>query len=838
MKIQGFVWGVLAAGFGAHGVAQNGAQIPETPRFARSAPLPQGFVPNLGQWSDRAAFRAKLDGKTAFLERNGWTLVGFAAAGQPATDEPAAGAVRAVALRLSFGDEGGPGPRGEAASAARQHYFLGSDPANWRSDVPSYGSVLYERARPGIDVRFYQGDHQGRGQFAFDVLVAPDAAAADFSMRVEGMERMRLDDGRLVLETELGPVHLTPPVAWEEDGAHRVPIQSRFVLRGAASFGFEVGKRTPGRRLVIDPGIVWSTSFGGSDIERAETCATDLSGGTCVGGYTYSADFPVTVGAFDTTFGNQDAFVTRLSPTGAIQFATYLGGSVSQYRGPFGAAPFDEVQGIAVDGQGRIFVAGTTMATDYPTTPGAFRSTAAIGGTNVFATRLAANGASLDYSTYVWLGRAEALAVDAQGQAVIVGTTNNQYWPTTVGAISSTLSGPSDGFVTRVGPTGAWLSYSTFLGGSAYDEPSAVAIDAQGRVVVAGSTQSSNLPTTPTAFDPSYNFGSFVWDGFVLRFGPNFTGIDYCSYLGGTDNDYCLGVAADVQGEVVVTGWTLSSNFPTTPGAYDTTFGAFGAPAQVVVTRFAANGSNLVGSTFVGGTSGQIARGCVVDARGDVTIVGNSGTGFVMTPGAADTTFDGGYNDAFVARLRADLTGLVYSSYLPGSGFDDIATAVGIGPAGQAIVTGFSNFDVFVMACDLLPTGATAFGASSPGCNGPQWIGVDSMPSVGNSGFTITLGNALPFAVGIMAFTDLGLSVPVQVSGVDAWLDLSTVIALPMLAADARGRVDADVPIPSNPTLVSLELNTQFAWNEPFSPAPCPASGTSASNALQIVIQP
>ncbi|MBL8735438.1 MAG: hypothetical protein JNL12_03350 [Planctomycetes bacterium] len=834
MTTRWIVWGFLAAGFGVQGMAQDGSQLPEAPSVVRSTPLAQGFVPNLGQWLDRAAFRAKLGGKVAFLERAGWTLVGFGAAGQTGAGASPGAPARAVALRMSFGDEVGPGPRGEAVSETRQHYFLGNDPADWRSSVPSYGSVLYERVQPGIGVRFYQAD----GQFAFDVLVAPDASVAAFQMRVEGMERMRLHDGRLVLETELGPVHLTPPVAWEEDGARRVPVASRFVLRDAGRFGFEVGARTPGRRLVIDPGVVWSTSFGGSDLERAETCATEPSGAVCVAGQTFSPDFPVTPGAFDTTYGNQDAFVTKLLPTGAIQFTTFLGGSVSQFPGPFGAAPFDEIQGIAVDSQARIFVTGTTMATDFPTTPGVFFGTAPIGGTNVFVTRLAANGASLDYSTYVWLGRAEAIAVDAQGQAVIVGTTSNQYWPTTVGALSATYSSPGEGFVTRVGPTGAWLSYSTFLSGNGYEEPRAVAIDPQGRVVVAGATQSSNLPTTPSAFDPTYNFGSSPWDGFVLRFAPNFAGLDYCSYLGGSDNDECNAVAVDVQGEVVVTGWTRSSNFPTTVGAYDTTFGVFGAPEQVFVTRFAANGSSLAGSTFLGGTSGQIARGCVVDARGDVTIVGNSGAGFVVTPGAADATYDGGFNDAFVARLRGDLTGLVYSSYLPGSGFDDIATAVGIGTAGQAIVAGFANFDAFVTACDMLPTGATAFGASSPGCNGPQWIGVDSMPSVGNSGFTITLGNALPFAVGIMAFTDLGLAVPVPVSGIDAWLDLSTLIALPMITADVRGRVDADVPIPSTPTLVSLELNTQFAWNEPAGPAPCPASGTSASNALQIVIQP
>ena len=247
-------------------------------------------------------------------------------------------------------------------------------------------------------------------------------------------------------------------------------------------------------------------------------------------------------------------------------------------------------------------------------------------------------------------------------------------------------------------------------------------------------------------------------------------------------------------------------------------------------------GSSLVGSTFVGA---GIARGCAVDSRGDVTIVGVANSGFPVTPGAANPVFAGGGIDPFLTRLRGDLTGLVYSSYLPGSAVSlfDLATAVAIGPTGLAIATG-SNFDAFVFASDMLPTGATAFGAASPGCNGLQVLGVDSMPRIGNSGFTITLGNALPGALGVMAFTDSGLSVPVQVSGVDVWVDLATEIMIPMLTADARGRLDVDLPIPGTPSLVSIELNIQCAWNEPTGPAPCPSFGTSASNALQIVLQP
>lgn len=832
MKTCCIVWGVLAAWFAGHGVAQNGSRRPEAPRVARSAPLAQGFVPNLGQWPDRAAFRAKLGGTVAFLERSGWTLVGIAADGQPATGEPTGAPVRAVALRMSFGDDAGPGPRGEAPTETRQHYFLGNDPTKWCRDVPSYGSVLYERARPGIDVRLYQRD----GNFAFDVLVAPDASAADFCMHVDGIQRLRLQDGRLVLETELGPVHLTPPVAWEEDGARREPVASRFVLRDERSFGFEVGARVPGRRLVIDPGIVWSNSLGGASTEVGQCCAVDASGTVCIGGWTSSLTFPVTPGVFDTTFGDLEGFVSKLAPDGSVPFTTLIGGLVPRIPPPNGVSAHDEVTGLAIDPQGRIFVTGNADSTDFPTTPGAFRTATLPGGRNVFAACIAANGATLDYSTIVWVGASTALALDDQGQAILVGYTTNPFWPVTAGAIDSTFSGSWwDGFVTRVGPTGAWLSYSTYFGGNGMDEPRSVAIDAQGRLVVAGSSTSTDLPTTPSAFDPTYNAGPEVWDAFVLRLAPNLSAIDYCTYLGGPANDLAWAAGVDVDGEVVVTGGTYSTTFPTTPLAYDRVFGPPVGQEHVYVTRFSANGSSLVGSTFLGA---GIARGCAVDSRGDVTIVGVANTGFPVTPGVANPVLAGGL-DPFLTRLRGDLTGLVYSTYLPGSAvsFFDQATAVAIGPTGLAIATGANN-DVFVFASDMLPTGATAFGAASPGCNGRQVLGVDSMPSLGNSGFTIILGNALPGALGVMAFTGSGLSVPVPLSGIDVWVDLASEIMIPMLTADGRGRVDVDLPIPGTPSLVSIELFVQCAWIEPTGPAPCPSFGTSASNALQIVLQP
>ena len=163
-----------------------------------------------------------------------------------------------------------------------------------------------------------------------------------------------------------------------------------------------------------------------------------------------------------------------------------------------------------------------------------------------------------------------SVAVDDDGAVYVTGDTSSSGFPTTPGAFDTTYNGDWDAFVVKVNPSGTGLAYASFLGGSEYDWGHSIAVDDTGAAYVAGTTESSDFPTTPGAFDTTYDGGTF--DAFVVKVNPSGTGLAYATFLGGSDDDRVDGIAVDGTGAAYVTGHTYSSDFPTTPGAFDTTF--------------------------------------------------------------------------------------------------------------------------------------------------------------------------------------------------------------------------------------------------------------------------
>jgi hypothetical protein len=313
--------------------------------------------------------------------------------------------------------------------------------------------------------------------------------------------------------------------------------------------------------------LVYSTYLGGSGPfgDEGRGIAVDVAGNAYVTGFTTSTDFPTTTGAFDMTFnGNADAFVTKVNSTGsALVYSTYLGGTSDELG-----------NGIAVDLARNAYVTGVTTSTNFPTTLGTFDATFS-GSRDAFVTKLNTTGsAPLLYSTYLggtFFDQGLGIAVDAAGNAYVTGETSSSDFPTTLGAFDTTHNVSVDAFVTKLNATGsAPLLYSTYLGGSSGDGGNGIAVDAAGNAYVTGSTQSTDFPTTPGAFDTTFNGGP---DAFVTKL--NATGsapLLYSTYLGGIPVDVGSGIAVDAAGDAYVTGFTQSTNFPTTPGAFDTTF--------------------------------------------------------------------------------------------------------------------------------------------------------------------------------------------------------------------------------------------------------------------------
>jgi hypothetical protein len=399
------------------------------------------------------------------------------------------------------------------------------------------------------------------------------------------------------------------------------------------------------------------------------------------------------------------------------------------------------------------------------------------------------------------------------------------------------------------------LVWSTFLGGTNSDQANAIALDAQGAATVAGTTNSINFPTTPGAFDTTYDGGNTVGDAFVTRLSATGSGLVYSTFLGGGRDDSAHALALDAQGAATVAGYTYAADFPTTPGAFDTTHSG-GNRIDAFVTRLSQTGSSLVYSTFLGGTADDRAYAIALDAQGATTVAGYTGsTDFPTTTGAFDTSYTGGISDAFVTRLSPTGSSLDYATFLGGTDSDDrpVLALDAQGAATVAGVTYSSDFpttpgafgtshngggDGFVTRLDMLPTGVSAFGRSTPGCTGPLAISVNSMPRVDNAGFALSCGNAPPNTTGLLGFAGSRLPSPVILLGAEVWLDPSPPFVPLPASSNSIGASEVPLPIPNDPHLAGARVFAQFFWAGPTSPPPCPPLGLSASNALDLTIQP
>ena len=324
--------------------------------------------------------------------------------------------------------------------------------------------------------------------------------------------------------------------------------------------------------------LVYSTYLGGSGGEvqgitgfGRTGIAVDASGSAYVAGLTASPDFPTTPAAFQSSFGgglgsgSGDAFVTKLNAAGsALVYSTYLGGGRT-----------DRALDVAVDSSGNAYVFGSTDSTNFPSTPGAFRGTFAGGGADAFVSKLNTAGDGLVYSTYLGGRGSEGfdefpiagIAVDSSGNAYVTGSTFSPDFPTTPGVFQAALRSVPDAFLTKLNSTGTGLVYSSYLGGLGTDIGFGIAVDGAGNAYVTGATDSSNFPITPDALQTALR-GELA--AFLTKWNATATALLYSTYLGGNVAEFGFGVAVDSSGNAYVTGHTFSTNFPTTPGAFQT----------------------------------------------------------------------------------------------------------------------------------------------------------------------------------------------------------------------------------------------------------------------------
>jgi len=652
--------------------------------------LPLSFEMNMGQTNRQVEFLFRGRGYTLFLTRRAETVLVLGTSGpkrtspQPADwvprvpkTQPEAAPPAVLRMKL-LGAKRSPQAEGLDELPGKANYFIGNDPKNWRTNVPMYAKVKLRGVYPGVDLMYYGNQRQ----LEEDFIVAPGADVRSITVAVEGAERLSLnEEGDLMVAMKNGEVRLQKPVAYQEVEGVKRELPASYRLKSAHQVGFQVAAHDESRPLIIDPVVVYSTYLGGNDYDIGLGIAADAAGNAYLSGYTFSANFPTTAGAFQTNLGGSaNAFVTKLNSTiSGIVYSTYLGGSGG-----------DASTGIAVDASGNAYVTGSTSSTDFPTTPGAVQPTYG-GAGDVFVTKLDPTGSTLLYSTYLGGSGDDAssgIAVDTLGNVYVTGYTSSTDFPATPGAFQKTYGGGlADAFVAKVNPTGnAPLLYSTYLGGSDIDIGYAIAVDAAGNAYVSGHTASSNFPTTSGAFQTT--LGGSV-NAFVTKLNPTGSAPLYSTYLGGSGMDAAQGIAVDSLGNAYVSGYTDSGDFPTTLGAFQTTFG--GGTDAFVTKLNPAGIAPLIYSTYLGGSGNDVGYGIAVDAAGNAYVTGYAGSAdFPTTAGAFQTAYGGGSADAFVTALNPTGSApLLYSTLIGGSN-NDGGQWIALDPFGSAYVAGFT----------------------------------------------------------------------------------------------------------------------------------------------------
>jgi Beta-propeller repeat len=591
--------------------------------------LPVYFEQNRGQTDPRVQFLSRGPGYTVFLTRDGAVLAlrkaEVAAAPAHRGDAPVKFKTASVWMKLA-GARIGARSEGIDPLPGRVNYFIGNDPGQWHTNIPTYARVKYDAVYPGVDMIYY-GTPQA---LEYDLVAAPGANPNAIRIELQGAERTHLDAaGDLIIGTAAGDVTMRRPRVYQERNGARSTVRADYVVSEAAAgkqmVALRIAAHDPQLPLVIDPEIVYSTYLGGKGDRggpiqgfptlpsqltslKFSDAAIDMTLGpnntVYVAGLAYSSNFPATPGAFQATNratpnttpnGFVAKFDTTKSGAASLIYSTYLGGSGCSSPACKPGTDGDQATGVAVDTSGDAYVGGLTYSKNFPNPNcGAFgtgNNQSAANNNNGFVAELNPTGSGLIYSCFVH-GSDDA-AVSGIGikpgcaskcAAYVAGNTRSKAGDYMVTASAFQATNPdthnnSSGYVQVIAGDAKSLAYSTFLGGTGTstggESLTRVAVDSSGRVNVTGATFSSDYPTVNPFQSSNLAFPINAQNVVVSRLDPSKSGkasLLYSTYLGGsglsiifvgTFGDVGAGIALDSSNDIFVAGIAPSSNFPT-----------------------------------------------------------------------------------------------------------------------------------------------------------------------------------------------------------------------------------------------------------------------------------
>jgi hypothetical protein len=589
------------------------------------------------------------------------------------------------------------------------NYFLGNDPAKWRTNIPTYAKVKYSEVYPGVDLVYYGNQRQ----LEYDFLIAPGASAKPVKLHFAGASKLKLNsDGDLTVVAKNGEIAFRKPVVYQEKDGRREPVAGQFTLLAKNTVGFRLGEYDRSRKLVIDPVLGYSTylnqdSFRSKVAVDSEGEAYIVASGSV--GPNFLPEFPLTYGAY--SFGDGTISVLKLNPAGTAAVYSAAFGGTMLFSPGFDTG--DSAGGIAVDSSGNAYITGQAQTSDFPTTAGAFQRvnksmySCSVGDNgNAFVLKLNSSGTALVYSTFIGGNYSEygsGIAVDPLGDAYIAGSTASYDFPVTKGAFQTTtthvcFNGIDAGFVAKFNPTGSALDYATYVSGSTGDYPTSMALDSSGNVYLEGIANSTDYPLTANPLETNPDFG-----GFLTKLNATGSALIYSTYFPTAK------VAADASGNAYVAGFEFPGgsgpNLPTTSGAFQQTNSSYEAG---FVAKVNPTGSAFVYSTLLGGTDSSAISGIAVDDAGDAFVTGQTlDTDFPVTPDAFQKVNKGlnaggnpqdGGGTSFLTEFNPEGSALIYSTYLGGSGsvyrgldYGDTGVAVAIDSLKNAYVLGYAN---------------------------------------------------------------------------------------------------------------------------------------------------
>jgi Leucine-rich repeat (LRR) protein len=653
---------------------------------------PLYFIPNRGQMNEKAVFCARIPGYTLWLTREGLVF-----------------GSRDVSRLVFLDANRNPEVVPEGPTTHRVNYINGSDKSRWYTAIPTSTAVCYPNLYPGIDLKVYGNEKQ----IEYDWLVKPGGNGKDIGFQYQGVKEVSIDrEGNLVVHTASEKWRHQKPVAYQVINGQKVFVDVQFKRdkKGPHTYGFQIGQHNKDYELVIDPRVIaFSSCLGGWEADRIEALAVDSSGAVYVAGSTESSDFPIANAYQATKRSYCDAFVSKLSPDGtSLVFSTFLGGSsfdvvnalaldssgnlyaagqtfssdfptVNAYQASpggdndgfiarfstdgstllystyLGGNEYDSLRGIAINSSGEIYVAGDSCSNNFPLA-NALQTTQTEG--DAIVAKLSPSGSSLMFSTYLGgsdMDLAYGLAIDSGGAVYVGGTTRSPDFPT-VNAFQSTLAGSGeehDGFVSKISSNGSSLVYSTYLGGSGFEELFAIAVDGSGAAYVGGFSGSSDYPTTANAYQATRPGDMYDSDAFVTKLSTGGSTLVYSTYLGGPGGWTTVrAIDIDASGSAFITGDTGSPNFPLVEPFQEYLDGW----QDTFITQFSADGSQVHFSTYHGGWDYDYGKDIVVDGSGNIYV---AGTGDPMvyqgyeSPGA---DMENGFVTKVVSGSTAELT--------------------------------------------------------------------------------------------------------------------------------------------------------------------------------------